>query len=128
MLFAVCACLSGRVHLILRCCTLVEVFMNIPTKPVLIARNYNARILLCVELPCCWLNTEFNIYLDAVLDLVFSINLNLVSRIVVVPRMNDHLAVLTTLHVRPKQHSNKHSHTVYMHNSANFEGLTQRYF
>ena len=55
------------------------------------------------------------------LDLVFSTNPNLVSRIEVVPVMSDHLAVLTTLEVRPKQHSNKLSHTVYK--SADFEGL-----
>ncbi|KAK2179057.1 hypothetical protein NP493_517g02006 [Ridgeia piscesae] len=39
---------------------------------------------------------------NAVLDLVFSTNPNLVSRIEVVPGMNDHLAVLTILDVRPK--------------------------
>ena len=60
---------------------------------------------------------------NAVLDLVFSTNPNLVSRIEVVPGMSDHLAVLTTLDVRPKQHSNKLSHTVYKYKSANFEGL-----
>ncbi|KAK2194111.1 hypothetical protein NP493_2g07034 [Ridgeia piscesae] len=60
---------------------------------------------------------------NAVLDLVFSTNPNLVSRIEVAPGMSDHLAVLTTLDVRPKQHSDKHSHTVYKYNSANFEGL-----
>ena len=60
---------------------------------------------------------------NAVLDLVFSTHPNLVSRIEVVPGMSDHLAVLTTLDVRPKQHSNKLSHTVYKYKSANFEGL-----
>ena len=58
-----------------------------------------------------------------VLDLVFSTNLNLVSRIEVVSGMSDHLALLTTLDVRPKQHSDKHSHTVYKYNSANVEGI-----
>jgi len=55
--------------------------------------------------------------------LVFSTNPNLVSRIEVVPVMSGHLAVLTTLDVHPKQHSNKHSHTVYKYNSANSERL-----
>ncbi|KAK2182020.1 hypothetical protein NP493_371g02044 [Ridgeia piscesae] len=59
----------------------------------------------------------------AVLDLVFSTNPNLVSRIEVVPGMNDHLAILTTLDVRPKQHPNKHSHIVCKYNTANFEGI-----
>ena len=40
-----------------------------------------------------------------------------------VPGMSDYLAVVTTLDVRPKQHSNKLSHTVYKYKSANFEGL-----
>ena len=59
---------------------------------------------------------------NAVLDLVISTNPHLVSRIEVVTGMSDHLAVLTTFDVRSKQHSNKHSHTVYKYNSANFEG------
>ena len=59
--------------------------MNIPTKPVLVAGNYSARILLSVELPCCWLNTAFDVYLLSDLDLVFSTNPDLVSRIEVVP-------------------------------------------
>ena len=60
---------------------------------------------------------------NAVLDLVFSTNPNLVSQIEVVPGMSDHLAVLTTLDVHPKQLSNKLSHTVYKYKSANFDGL-----
>ena len=57
------------------------------------------------------------------LDLVFSTNPNLVSRIELVPGMSDHLAVLNTLDVRSKQYSSKHSHTVFKYNSANFEDL-----
>ena len=36
--------------------------MNISTKLVLIASNYNASILVNVELPDFWLNAAFNIY------------------------------------------------------------------
>ena len=36
--------------------------MNISTKPVLIASDYNASILVNVELPDLWLNAAFNIY------------------------------------------------------------------
>ena len=55
------------------------------------------------------------------LDLVFSTHSNLVSRFEVVLGMSDHITVLTTLDVRPKQLSSKH--TVYKYNSADYEIL-----
>ena len=59
---------------------------------------------------------------NAVLDLVFSSNPNLVSRVNVVPGMSDHHAILTTLDVRPKSHVKK-PHKVYRYKAADFDGL-----
>ena len=59
---------------------------------------------------------------DAVLDLLFCTNTNLVSKVQVVLGMSNHLAVLTMLDVRPKAYL-KHQHKVYKYKSANFVGL-----
>ena len=59
---------------------------------------------------------------DAVLDLLFCTNPNLVNKVEVVPGISEHLVVLTMLDVRPKLYL-KHSHMVYKYKSTNFVGL-----
>ena len=59
---------------------------------------------------------------DAVLDLVFCSNPNIVTSVEVVPGMSDHLAILTTVNIRQKAHT-KPPHKVYRYKAANFDAL-----
>ena len=61
---------------------------------------------------------------NAVLDLVFSTNPNLVNKVEVVPGMSDHLSVLTTLDVRPKPYI-KAPHKVHLYKRGNFDSLRE---
>ena len=56
------------------------------------------------------------------LDIFLCSNPNLVKTIEVVPGMSDHLAVLTTIDVRPKPY-NKRPHKVFLYKKADFDGL-----
>jgi len=59
---------------------------------------------------------------NTVLDLVFSANPNVISRIEIVPGMSNHRVVLKTHDVHPKQHSTKHFHSVYKYNTVTHMG------
>ena len=52
-------------------------------------------------------------------------NPNIVTSVEVVPGMSDHLAILTTVNIRPKAHT-KPPHKVYRYKSANFDGVYGR--
>ena len=61
---------------------------------------------------------------NAVLELVFSTNPNLVNKVEVVPGMSNHLAVLITLDVRHKPYI-KAPHKIHLYKRDNFDGLRE---